>query len=198
MIRPPSGGTKEPRTGFAAPVVYKSALHRCHTRVYALSPIPPFGMETDVKTWYLIVVGAGLLTVVGATIAQQNTRYGAVPQPPAPRSERAAPPSPPQDPLVTTAPPRQTTGAKPEDLTIDELIEALDEFREQKAELEKKEKAYLKVLRRKAEKQKERIDGLGGGASGLPPTLIPGPVTPNTLNGPSPAPGISTLPSISN
>ncbi|MDY3559671.1 hypothetical protein R5W23_000682 [Gemmata sp. JC673] len=140
------------------------------------------------KTRYVLVVGAALLAVVGATIAQQNThpvsgpsvlKQQVIPPTDVPTApQRSVPPIPNQDPLLTAAtfPRQQTVPAKPEDLTIDQLIEAVDGFREQKAEIEKKERAYLKVLHRKAQSQKERIDGLGGDGQQAPPTLVPGPV----------------------
>ncbi|MDY3554701.1 hypothetical protein R5W24_003830 [Gemmata sp. JC717] len=140
------------------------------------------------KTRYVLVVGAALLAVVGATIAQQNTHPVSGPSVPKQQvippidvptaPQRSVPPIPNQDPLLTAAtfPRQQAIPAKPEDLTIDQLIEAVDGFREQKAEIEKKERAYLKVLHRKALSQKERIDGLGGDGQQVPPTLVPGPV----------------------
>ncbi|MBP3958307.1 hypothetical protein J8F10_23920 [Gemmata sp. G18] len=140
------------------------------------------------KTRYLIAVGAVLLAVVGATVAQQQTQPKPVPgspdaaPPTAIRPERTLLPSPATDPLVVVGPAPRTLSAetKPESMTIEQLIDAVDGFREQKAELEKKERAYLKVLHRKAEKQKERIDGLGGDVPHLPPTLNPVPIAPSS------------------
>jgi hypothetical protein len=59
--------------------------------------------------------------------------------------------------------------AKPDDMTIDQLLEAVEKFREQKAELEKKEQTFMKVLHLKAAKQKERIDSLGGAPQPVSP-----------------------------
>lgn len=147
------------------------------------------------KTRYVIALGTALLAMVGVAIAQQKTspmvvvpvapsQSQVIPQLDVPTGPQrsALPLSPGQDPLVVAVPRQQVVSAKPEELTIDHLIEAVDGFREQKAELEKKEKAYLKVLHRKAEKQKERIDGLGGAATNAQPTLLPGPVAPAYAN----------------
>jgi len=51
---------------------------------------------------------------------------------------------------------------KPDDMTIDQLLEAVKKCRGQKAELEEKEEKLLKTLIRKAAKQKEQIDSLIG------------------------------------
>jgi hypothetical protein len=122
------------------------------------------------KKRYLFIVGVVLLAVVGMTIAQPR---------PQPVSQPSLPPTPQppavQDPLVGHTPPRQPAEAKPESMTIEQLIDAVDGFREQRAELEKKERAYLKVLHKKADKLKERIDGLDEVERSLPPGVNPAP-----------------------
>lgn len=116
------------------------------------------------KSRYMIAVGAVLLAVVGMTIAQPKPQQAI---------QLSAPLLPP-----TTVPQQQVVESKPEDMTIEQLIDAVDGFREQKAEIEKKEKAYLKVLHRKADKLKERIDGLGDGATPAPPSFTPNATSP--------------------
>ena len=62
---------------------------------------------------------------------------------------------------------------KPEDMTIEQSIDAVDKFRVQKAEIEKKEKAYMKALQKKAGKLKQKIDSLNGTPEvpGSPPVI---------------------------
>jgi hypothetical protein len=145
-------------------------------KVYVFAPEQTFGTEADMKSRYLIAVGVVLLAVVGMTIAQPKPQQA--PQPSAPLIPPTAVPVPSrQDPLVVPAPRQRVVESKPEDMTIEQLIDAVDGFREQKAEIEKKERAYLKVLHRKADKLKERIDSLDGGT---PPTLAPPNLVPST------------------
>lgn len=143
------------------------------------------------KTRYLLAVCAALLAVVGMTIAQPQPKLPpTIPAPGVP----TAPDLPPARGAVPAGQPLPALGefravavGKPEELTIDQLIEAVEGFREQKAEVEKKERAFLKVLHHKAHLQKVRIDGLGG--DGVP-SLVPGPVGPSSNSiPPAPAPG---------
>lgn len=62
---------------------------------------------------------------------------------------------------------------KPDDMTIDQLLEAVENLRAQKAEMEKREQAMLKVLRQKAEKMNQRIGNLGGGQPPMPTEVAP-------------------------
>ena len=83
------------------------------------------------------------------------------------------------------------TDPKPDDLTIDQILDTVENIREQKAELEKKEKLYLKALNRKTEKLKERIERVQGDTSAgqndsstPPPTYIPSSPMPPSPNVP--------------
>jgi hypothetical protein len=132
-------------------------------------------MEADMKKRYMIAVGAVLLVVVGMTIAQQP-KVGLTPA----GGAGALPPA-----NELTPPLAQGQPAKPEDMTIEQLLDAVEKFREQKAEIEKKEKAYMKVVHQKAEKLKARIESLDGVT---PPPVI------STTSGPVvPAPGIAPV-----
>jgi hypothetical protein len=83
------------------------------------------------------------------------------------------------------------TDPKPDELTIDQILDTVESIREQKAELEKKERLYLKALNRKTEKLKERIERVQGDTSPgqsdtapLPSTIIPAAPVPPSPNGP--------------
>jgi hypothetical protein len=67
--------------------------------------------------------------------------------------------------------------ARPDDMTIDQLLEGIEALRAQREAMEKREKAMLKVLRQKAEKLNQRINSLDGEAF-PPPQLAPQPVAP--------------------
>ena len=148
------------------------------------------------KSRYLSAVGAALLVVVGVTLAQQPK---VAPLPPPPDYSAPVVPhayTPPSAPPVYIQPQALPTAreAKPDEMTLEQLLDAVDGFRAQKAELEKKEKAFMKVVHQKAGKLKERIEGIDGvtppvirategpgvpvpgiGPGGLPPTLPPTP-----------------------
>jgi hypothetical protein len=150
-------------------------LHANSATAYDLAPESLFGMEAEMKTRYLIAVGAVLLAVVGMTIAQQP-KIGLTPA----GGAGALPP-----PNDLSAPPGKPTERKPEDMTIEQLLDAVDGFRAQKAEIEKKEKAYMKVVHQKAEKLKQRIDNLDGDKTPPPPVISTTSAPPSI-----PAPGI--------
>ena len=80
---------------------------------------------------------------------------------------------------LSPTPVQVVSEAKPEDMTIDQLLDGVDAIRAKKAELEKKEAAMLKAMVQKVEKQKARIDGLGvvvpENRSTIPPVGTPGP-----------------------
>jgi hypothetical protein len=61
--------------------------------------------------------------------------------------------------------------------SIDQLLDGLDALRTQRAELERKEKALAGVLKKKVEKQKERLDKSGvmgpPAEAGLPQVSVP-------------------------
>ena len=121
------------------------------------------------KTRYLIAVGAVVLSAVGMTLAQPP-KVGPSPPPtdsPTPLAHPAQLSHMPPQPVLQTR-----AVDKPEDMTIEQLLDAVERFREQRAELEKKEKAYMKVVHQKAGKLKERIDGIDGvTAPTLPPPI---------------------------
>ncbi|VTR94706.1 unnamed protein product [Gemmata massiliana] len=124
------------------------------------------------KRRYLIAASVALLTVVGVTIAQQ---------PPATRPSTnltlpkpAAIERPPSDGVLLSIP---LPEPKPEELPIEQLLEAVKNLRAQKAELEKREQAFMKVLTKKTNKVKEEIDGLNGTVT---PVAPPAPVVPTT------------------
>ena len=96
-----------------------------------------------------IVAAAGLLLLAcGIALAQQ---------PPPPLGPASVPPLSFDPPSVSPlAPPV----ASPEQ-TLDQLLDAMEKLRTQKAELEKREQELLKVIQRKATQQKERMDKLG-------------------------------------
>jgi hypothetical protein len=90
--------------------------------------------------------------------------------------------------------PSVKTEPKPEDLTIDQILDAVDNIREFKAELERKEKLYLKVLHRKTEKLKERIDRMDPETTtpGTCPMPVPPVLVQPTLQTPASPLGIPT------
>jgi hypothetical protein len=132
--------------------------------------------EVEMKNQYLVAVTATLLVVVGITLAQQPIPP-AFPLDPTPGiAPPIANPTAPVKPALTpiSVPASAPTSPKPEEMSIDQLIEGVENLRAQKAELDKKEQAMIKLIQRKAEKQKERIDGLdiGAPASGAPSAAV--------------------------
>ncbi len=83
------------------------------------------------KRRYLIAAGTVLLTVVGVTIAQQppTTRPSTPPAFPKPAGAD-------QYPMIGGAVPIPSPEPKPEELTIEQLLETVKNLRAQKAELE--------------------------------------------------------------
>ena len=71
-----------------------------------------------------------------------------------------------------------TREAKPDEMTIDQLLEAVETLRTQKEAMEKKEKAMLKALRQKAEKLNQRIANLE--EVGPQPQVVPQAIYPAT------------------
>ena len=157
------------------------------------------------KTRNLIAVCAVPLVVCGVILAQQPTTPppGATPNlPPTVGRPQAVPPtggsttseyqydqragSP--APSPTWIEPKGET--KPENLTIEQLIEAMEKTRAEIAEREKLNQVRLKVLQEKVGKVKVRMDSFGGNtppaappvplgvAPPLPPATIPGPSAP--------------------
>ncbi len=131
------------------------------------------------KKRVLIVVATLLLAVAGLTVAQQQTvtppshrggtnEHVSPPHTGEAFSQRTYSPSPvPTSPVVKEL--------KPEDLTIEQLIEAMEKTRDEIAEREKKNKAMLKVLQDKVSKLKVRMDSFSGKSE--PPAIpVPAPV----------------------
>jgi hypothetical protein len=84
-----------------------------------------------------------------------------------PRAEVLPVVSLPSAPVLQAAP-------KADDLTIEQLLEAVDRVQAQKAELEKRERELLQALRAKADRLRERLDKLGvGDRPAGPPPLPP-------------------------
>ena len=137
------------------------------------------------KTRYLIAVCAVPLVVCGVILAQQPvtpppgvtpnlslTSPAGYPQPVPPtggftyefkRDNIAVPPVPP--------PPKAET--KPDEMTIEQLAEALKNLRAERAEMDAREKAMVKALRKKGETLRQLIDSVIGdtGPSGA---VVPG------------------------
>ncbi|WP_029630616.1 hypothetical protein [Zavarzinella formosa] len=61
--------------------------------------------------------------------------------------------------------------SKPEDMSIDQLIDVVEAIRAEKAELEKREQAALKTIRLKAEKLRERMTKVGADSPPNPPKV---------------------------
>jgi hypothetical protein len=143
-------------------------------------------MEADMKSRYMIAVGAVVLAVVGMTIAQPPK----VEVPPAPTDPGMLPPPGAVPKRGTVEEPRvRSAEAKPEDMTIEQLLDAVEKFREQKSEIEKKEKAFMKVVHQKAGKLKQRIEGLDGVVPPpMAPSIVPGGAPPAFPTPPGPTP----------
>jgi hypothetical protein len=75
------------------------------------------------------------------------------------------------------------TVIKAEDMSIDQLLHWIETLRTQREEMEKKEKAMLKVLRQKAEKLNQRISNLDG--ERLEPQIVPQAAAAPVLGGPA-------------
>jgi hypothetical protein len=97
-----------------------------------------------------------------------------IPAPTVPAPTPTIPPALAQMPYVVPVPVTPAAEPKPDDMTIDQLLEAVESLRAQKEAMEKREKAMLKALRQKAEKLNQRIGDLDGEAR---PQVIPTPVT---------------------
>lgn len=97
---------------------------------------------------------------------------------PIPMPADQAPPRPPvsfqfQIPLTQPQPSPAVASPKLEEMSLDQLLDAVEGLRARKAELEKKEQEMLKLINRKAEEQKERIDRLNDGAPEVPTNRVP-------------------------
>ena len=118
-----------------------------------------------------IVLGSVVLAVCGITLAQ-------VPISPTPVPQGYSSSQAPSANLAASHTPTVKTDLKPDDLTIEQILDTVETIREQKAELEKKEKLYLKSLRKKTEKLKERIDRVdpdtstSPAISSTPPSIV--------------------------
>lgn len=134
-----------------------------------------------------LAFGCVALVVCGVTLAQNTTSPippSSVPQVFQPAQGHAAQ-IPSANLPVTTVVSASKTAAKPEDMTIEQILDVVENIREQREELEKKEKLYLKVLHRKTEKLRERIDRVDGD-----PTTPPSIIAPSTSVIPAPLPSL--------
>jgi hypothetical protein len=95
----------------------------------------------------MLAFTVAILAASGWTIAQP---------PPSPTPGHVAPPVE----LYVAQP--VVSEPKPEVMSIDQLLEAIEKIRAQKAELEKKERQMMKEIQLKAALQKQRIDKLVG------------------------------------
>ncbi len=118
------------------------------------------------------VVAVVLLAVAGYTQAPPPTL---LPTSPLPVPDLVSePPLPPRAPLA-------------QEPTVDQMLDALEKLRAQKAELEKKERETVEAIGKKVEKQTERMRKLGIGEAmrtaeaksplppSIPPPLLPSP-----------------------
>ncbi|QJX00998.1 hypothetical protein [Frigoriglobus tundricola] len=127
----------------------------------------------------LIVVTALLLAAAGLTVAQQQN--ATMPVHPVGTGVALPPPShggvPPGfvPPTISVPAASVAKEVKPEDLTIEQLIEAMEKTRDEIAEREKKNKAMLKVLQEKVNKLKVRMDSFSGKPEA---PAIPSPASP--------------------
>jgi hypothetical protein len=95
------------------------------------------------------------------------------------RTQQILPAPVPQD-APTVAPPTARAAAK----SLDQLIDRLEDLRAQKAELDRQEAELVKEIRRKMERQSDRLHRLGVGVEGINPGVIP------------PAPSVSYMPTV--
>jgi hypothetical protein len=152
-------------------------------------------MEADLMNRKLIafVFGIVVLAACGITLAQSPSIPLNV-SPSAPQPVLSVPSIPSGVPSSNHQPVR--TDVKPDDLTIDQILDAVETIREEKAELEKKEKVFLKALHRKAEKLKERMERVEPDNTQPPTILVPAsPVPPPVVApGSSNSSGLPTAP----
>jgi hypothetical protein len=119
-----------------------------------LSPPPglafhPFNREeVDVSTRTLLL-SAGLLAVACGAASSQP----APPLPPTPSPPGFSPPAPPPAEFAKPTPPPEKA--------VEELLNELERVQAQKAELEKKEQELKATIRKRLEKQAERLNKLG-------------------------------------
>jgi TolA-binding protein len=88
----------------------------------------------------------------------------------------ARPPATGQSP-ITGLSPVTVRSVTPTEKSIDQLIDEVEQVRAQKGELERKEQELLKEIRKKLDKQAERVNRLG--TSSPPPTTPP--TTPSSV-----------------
>lgn len=84
------------------------------------------------------------------------------------RTQQIGPVTIPQD-TPTVAPPAARAAAK----SLDQLLDRLEDLRAQKAELDRQEAEVVKEIRRKMERQTDRLQRLGVGTDGITPGVIP-------------------------
>src|SRR5437763_5743531 len=111
---------------------------------------------------YLLV--AVLVLPAVAAVAYTQSQPPAVPPLPSPPVVQQADPAPP--PAAIRPPegriiPPQSVPVAPKEPTVDEMLDSLERLRAQKAEIEKREQELVAAIRRKIEKQAERLERLG-------------------------------------
>ena len=121
------------------------------------------------KSWKFLAfaVGGTLLAICGVVLAQAPTN----PVPPLP-GPPASVKVPTQPELSPDPEPIPSVQRKAEDQTLEQLLDAVEIVRAQKAELEKKEQALRKALQKKMEKLKERIEKLDVGTPPVAPANV--------------------------
>ena len=123
----------------------------------------------------IVVAGGILLLACGIALARQNPpplgppSVGALVNSPLSGGVTPPPSIVPEAAPVVPGPP--AAPKKAEEQTLDQLLDALEQIRTQKSELEKKEQELTKVIQKKAAQQKDRMDKLGVNVNLLP--LLP-------------------------
>jgi hypothetical protein len=107
-----------------------------------------------------LLVPAGLLIVVCGAASSQPQPTPTTPPPP-PVVAGVQPPPPVYVKPVTPTPPSLVIPAVPQEKSVDELLNDLEQLQAQKAELEKRERELKATLRKRLEKQAERLNKLG-------------------------------------
>ena len=128
-----------------------------------------------------LLVPALLLVACGVAYTQSQPR--GIPSPGVPTAPQPVPQSVPSEPQPAVTPSSVPLAEK----TLDQLLDRLEALRAQKAELEKAEQEVVKEIRRKLERQADRVNRLGITAN----DLFPPPGVSSSLGPPA---GIPTAP----
>jgi hypothetical protein len=118
----------------------------------------------------IAIAALAVLVVAGTSYTQQAPRPTS--SPPAVAPTDTIPPV-----SVAPAPPANIPPSyvpvASQELTVDQMLDRLQQLRAQKAEIEKKEHELLNAIRKKVEKQTERLERLG--VTPRPPEPLPSP-----------------------